>query len=124
MARHRAVRGGGRVVSSILDSAGMKWSRTEIRPSPTLARARVEVLRELDVLGREFPALAEYARTSPQACRAVLGQWKGTETRSRPTRSRPARRRAVLPAAGGILPAPTAAGGRLNVPPVAGGWRL
>jgi len=106
---------------SILDSAGMKWSRTEISPSPTLARVRAALRSELDQLGRQYPRLADYGASSPTAARAVLRAWKGRGTE---TRSRPARRRSVLPASGGILPSPTATGGRLNPPPTGGGWRL
>ena len=97
-------------------------SRVESGASPVLARARAELVRELDRLGSQYPRLADHGASSPAAARAVLraaAHGKGTETRSRP-----ARRRAALPAAGGILPPPTAAGGRLGAPPVAGGWRL
>ena len=94
-------------------------SRVESGTSPVLARARAELMRELDRLGGQYPRLADHAASSPAAARAVMRAWRGTEIRSRP-----ARRRAVLPASGGILPSPTATGGRLNPPPTCGGWRL
>ena len=99
-------------------------SRVESGASPVLARARAELVRELDRLGSRYPRLADHGASSPAAARAVLraAHGKGTETRAR---SRPARRRTVLPASGGaLLSRPVAAVGHLSPPAAVGDWWL
>jgi hypothetical protein len=79
-------------------------SRVESGASPVLARARAELMRELDRLGSRYPRLADHAASSPAAARAVLraAHGKGTETRNRPA----------------------AGGGILDRPRMPGAWRL